>query len=112
MQKTWILCLSLVLLSGCAAVAIGAGAGAGYYVGKDERPVGQIADDAAITSAITLRYLGDQQVSAWDINVDTYAGTVTLYGNVPHRESENRAIQLARSVEGVRSVVSRLTVTQ
>jgi len=97
-------------LAGCAPVLIGGGAAAGYYVGKDERTLGEITDDANITAKIKTKYIADKAISAWDINVDTYRGVVSLYGRVPSQEVANRAVTLARGVEGVRQVNSKLTV--
>jgi len=100
----------LYCLNGCGALVVGGAAAGGYYVGKDERSVGQIADDATITSAINTKYVRDNQVSALDINVDTYRGVVTLHGSVSSKSAAARAVELARSTRGVRKVVSRLSV--
>jgi hyperosmotically inducible protein len=100
----------LGLLGGCAAAVVGGAAAGGYYAGKDERSVGQIAEDAGITSSINTRYVQDDLVQARNINVDTYNGVVTLYGNVPNQTVIDRAVSIARSVKGVRQVVSKLTI--
>lgn len=99
-----------LLAPGCAAVLVGGGATGGYYVGKDERSVGQIADDAAITASINGALIQDKSVSAIDINVDTYVGVVTLYGTVKSKKAEQRAIEIARSTRNVRKVNSKLQV--
>lgn len=113
-MKRWLSTVAVVvwvgLLSGCAAAVVGGAAGAGYYVGKDDRSAGQIAQDASITSSVNTRYVGDDLVQARIINVDTYNGVVTLYGNVPNQTVVDRAVELARGVKGVRQVVSKLTV--
>ena len=97
-------------LSGCAAAVVGGAAAGGYYVGKDERSAGQIAEDASITSTVNTRYVGDDLVQARLINVDTYNGVVTLYGTVPNQAVVDRAVELARGVKGVQQVVSKLTI--
>jgi osmotically-inducible protein OsmY len=66
--------------------------------------------DANISSAIRLKFAADELLSSSDINVDTTYGKVTLRGNVDTHSDANRAIQLGRSVAGVRSVHSSLTV--
>jgi len=96
--------------SGCVPAAIGGAAAGGYYVGKDERSIGQIADDATITATIKAKHAKDDLVRVWDINVDTYEGVVTLYGSLPSRDAESRAISLAESTGGVRRVISKITV--
>ena len=98
------------LLSGCAAAVVGGAAAGGYYAGTDERSAGQIAQDASITSTVNSRYIGDDLVQARIINVDTYNGVVTLYGNVPNQTVVDRAVELARTVKNVKQVVSKLTI--
>lgn len=98
------------VLNGCAALVIGGAAAGGYYVAKDERSVGDITDDATITSTINTRFVRDDLVSAIDINVDTYEGVVTLTGTVDSPAASVRAMQLARSTKGVKRVNSKLTV--
>lgn len=98
------------LLSGCAAAVVGGAAAGGYYVGKDDRSAVEIAQDATITSQVNTRYIGDDLVQARIINVDTFRGVVTLYGNVPNQTVVDRAVELARGVKGVREVVSKLTI--
>jgi hyperosmotically inducible protein len=107
----WLVWLVLPLsMSGCAPVLIGGAAVGGYYVGKDDRSVSQIASDASITASINAKYAKDSQVSAIDINVDTRYGVVVLYGNVSSQHVANRAVQIARSTKGVKKVISKLTV--
>lgn len=100
------------LLSGCGALVVGGAAAGGYYVGKDERTLGEITDDASITSSINAKYVKDKQVSALDINVDTRRGVVTLYGSVDSQAVASRAIEIARATRGVKQVISKLTVVQ
>ncbi|MGD2074090.1 MAG: BON domain-containing protein [Gammaproteobacteria bacterium] len=103
------LCLCLCL-GGCAAAVIGGAAAGGYYVAQSDRSAAEIANDTTITSTINTRYVKDDLVSAFDVNVDTSRGVVTLYGNVPSEQAARRAVALARSVAGVKRVESRLTV--
>lgn len=97
-------------LAGCAPLLVGGGAAAGYYMGKDERTFGEMADDAAITVKIKNKYLADETVDAGRVSVDSYRGAVMLYGTVPSREMADRAVELARSTPGVKQVSSGLTV--
>ncbi len=100
------------VMSGCAPALLAGGAAAGYYVGKDQRSVGEILDDAGITAAINAKFVKDPNVSAFDINVDTRNGVVTLYGSVANTDIEDQAIYLAQQVKGVRKIISKLTVVQ
>ena len=99
-------------LSACVPALVAGGAAAGYYAGQDERTVGEIADDAGITTAVKTRLFKDPRVSAFDINVDTRNGVVTLYGSVSSVEKEDRVIELTKQVQGVRKIVSRITVIE
>lgn len=112
MNRLWIvlLCGLLPALSGCGALVVGGAATGGYYVGQDERSAGEISRDATITSTINTRYVRDRDVSAMDINVDTYRGVVTLYGSVASQRAADRAVEIARGVKGVKQVNSKLTV--
>ena len=105
-----IVVLGSVLLGGCAAAVVGGAAAGGYYVGQDERSAGQITEDAGITATINSHYVKDDLVKARTINVDTYNGVVTLYGNVANQSVADRAVAIARGVKGVRQVVSKLTI--
>ena len=68
--------------------------------------------DANISSAIKMKFATDELLSDSDINIDTNQRNVTLRGKLNTQAEENRAIQLGRSVDGVRSVHSNLSVKQ
>ncbi|MFQ5352856.1 MAG: BON domain-containing protein, partial [Candidatus Binatia bacterium] len=71
---------------------------------------GQIVDDAGIVVSIKTAFARDEDISVWDINVDSYDGVVTLYGKVPSRKVGRRAVKIAREVKGVDDVIDRLRV--
>jgi hyperosmotically inducible protein len=98
------------LLAGCWPVALGGAAAGGYYVGKDDRPVGQIIDDAGIELSIKAAYAADDEISVWDIKVDSHDGNVKLFGKVPSRKVGRKAVKLAEAVHGVEDVVDKLSV--
>jgi hyperosmotically inducible protein len=99
-----------VASAGCVPVLVGAAAAGGYYLGNDDRPAGQIAEDAAITTRVKSRLAGDRYVDAFAINVDTHTGVVTLHGAVATRIEREQAGRLARGVGGVRRVDNRIRV--
>lgn len=103
-------CSILAMASGCTALLVGGAAAGGYVVGKDERPVSQIVDDGSITASIKSRLLADRYVKGFDIDVDTYQGAVTLTGDVPSYVARDQALRIAGSVDGVGSVVDKITV--
>jgi osmotically-inducible protein OsmY len=74
------------------------------------KTVGDTIDDATITTRVKTALLNDSQVAGLKIDVDTFKGVVTLSGAVKTRGEEQRAIQIARSVDGVTNVKSTLQI--
>jgi hypothetical protein len=68
--------------------------------------------DARITGAIKAKYVGDPDLSALSISVNTTDGIVTLSGSASSHESIGKAMLLALETEGVKEVVSTLQVRQ
>jgi osmotically-inducible protein OsmY len=52
----------------------------------------------------------EKDVRAIGINVDTVQGNVTLTGRVASQDEAERVLQVARGVEGVKAVDSKLTI--
>jgi hyperosmotically inducible protein len=69
------------------------------------------ASDLWITSATKMRLLTDSRTPALDINVETRARVVTLFGTVHSQEAKAAAAEDARKVSGVKRVVNDLQVT-
>jgi hyperosmotically inducible periplasmic protein len=83
--------LTVLILMGCAAMT-------------GRQTARQAADDTAITTKVKSSFLADPVVSATAIDVDTVDGTVSLNGIVSTEQERQRAVQLARSTEGVKQV--------
>ena len=66
--------------------------------------------DAGITTDVTTSLAADEAVSAFDVNVDTNEGVVTLTGTVPSMAAKDRAVEIARSSDGVVDVIDNLRV--
>lgn len=112
-MKVWRICAVLLLATagyGCTALAIGGAAAGGYVVGKDDRKVGQIVDDGAITAAVKTRLIRSKYVEAGKIDVDVYEGVVTLTGRVSSYLAREQAESLAAATRGVKSVDNRIEV--
>ena len=116
MKKQWIINIALITLlsfsTGCFWLAVGGAGAAGYAIAKDERTAGTIAKDAGITASVKSKLIRDKQIKALDIDVDTHSGIVTLNGHVPDEATQERAIKIAKGVEGVQSVESRLEILE
>ncbi|MBA3003111.1 MAG: BON domain-containing protein [Desulfurivibrio sp.] len=104
-------CYGCVLVSfGCSAAVVGGTAAGGYAVGSDERSAGTMVDDGAITAKVKTELIGDKNVKARNIDVDTVSGVVVLSGYVDSQHEANRAAILAKSVPGVVRVRNELQV--
>jgi hyperosmotically inducible periplasmic protein len=84
----------------------------GQQVAHKAVDVGEKIEDASITSAIKMKFANDELVSASNINVDTNNGHVTLNGTVASQAEDTRAVQIGRSVDGVKSVYSKLIIIE
>lgn len=85
-----------LLLAGCMAIT-----------GKR---MGACIDDAVISTSVKSKYIFNNDVHAFWVDVDSHNGDVVLVGAVQSKEEEDVAIRLAKSVEGVRSVTSFLKI--
>ena len=105
-NKLFVLTLSLagaLLISGCGK--------------KEEGPkpeakttVGTQIDDSAITTKVKSALLADPDVKSFDIKVETNKGVVQLSGFVDSQARVDRAVAIAKGVEGVKSVENKLSV--
>ena len=78
--------------------------------GEPKKSAGNVAQDAWITTDAKVRLIANSDTPARDINVDTLAGVVTLFGTVP-TEAARRAAELeVKKVDGVKSVENDLQV--
>jgi hyperosmotically inducible protein len=81
-----------------------------HKVGKAAGEVGDMANDAWITSKIKTALMGTDGVHASGINVDTADGVVTLNGNVRSDAEREKAVSVARDSRGVVKVIDNLSV--
>ena len=65
---------------------------------------GQFVDDATITTKVKSAFVADKTVSAMDVKVETFKGTVQLSGFAKTQAEINQAVSIARGVTGVQSV--------
>lgn len=108
---TGIIVSLLPALSGCMfVVAGGAGAEAGYVAGKKEQSAGEVVDDQWITTKIKTKLIADPDLKAFQINVDTENGIVTLKGSVGSKDEKEKAMIAAKNTKGVKKVIDKLTV--
>jgi osmotically-inducible protein OsmY len=83
--------LMLVTVVGCASTA------------KHEG-TGEYVDDAVITTKVKAAIFDDPAVKSTEVNVETFKGVVQLSGFVSSQTAMNRAVEVTRKVNGVKSV--------
>lgn len=87
-----------------------AGAVVGCAGNKQTDSTGEYVDDTVVSSKVRAQIIGDDQLSIFDIDVETFKGDVQLSGFVDSEELKTRAGMLARNVEGVKAVHNNLVV--
>ena len=70
-----------------------------------------VIDDSVITTKVKSALLADSTVKGLNIDVDTVGGTVTLSGTAKSQAERTQAEALASTIEGVRNVVNRISVS-
>jgi osmotically-inducible protein OsmY len=66
----------------------------------------EYVDDTVITTKVKAAIVADPSLKATEINVETFKGRVQLSGFVNSQADIARAVEVARSVKGVKSVAN------
>ena len=104
-MKTFLIaCMVALGLAGCAGMGTG-------DTSSGTRTAGQAVDDATIGTKLKAALAADPELSALKINVDTTQGNVRLRGEVKNMQLWRKAGDLARSIQGVKSVENQLVIT-
>jgi len=85
--------LAILLLSmlGCASTA-------------QKEGTGEYVDDSVITTKVKAAIFNEPSLKVAEINVETFKGIVQLSGFVRSRADMDKAVEVARGVNGVKSV--------
>lgn len=67
-------------------------------------------ESSVITSKVNTAIYNDPMLKDTQINVDTCKHVVVLSGSVDSPEAAERAVKVARSVDGVRAVKNKMSV--
>jgi osmotically-inducible protein OsmY len=116
--------LSSVALAGCAAMdgkdgekETTAGQPSAAHQPTASQPAasgqqssGEAVDDAVVTAKVKAKLVDDDVTKAYQIEVETFKGTVQLSGSVDSEEARMRATELAKDVGGVKDVKNSLQV--
>lgn len=97
--KHWILIAALALasLAGCAGT-------------PTQESTGEYLDDSAITTRVKSAFVSDKEVSAMNISVETFKGTVQLSGFAKSAKEAEKAESIARGVKGVKTVKNDIRI--
>ena len=87
----------VALMAGCAGSAT-------------QESTGEYIDDSGITASLKAAIYDDPMLKVGQISVESHKGVVQLSGFVDSRQAATRAVELARSVKGVKSVKNSLIV--
>ena len=77
---------------------------------RTHESTGQYVDDSVITTKVKALLAEDDFLKSFKISVETYKGRVQLSGFVNSQNAVDKAGEITRSVEGVRSVKNNLIV--
>ncbi len=83
---------------------------AGQKIDNSMKKVGNFMDDSAITAKVKAALVDDDAIKSSDISVKTDNKTVTLSGFVTSQAEAEKAVALAKGIEGVTSVSDKLHV--
>lgn len=96
--RKWVLIsVALAGLAGCAGSAT-------------KESTGEYLDDTAITTRVKSAFVSDKEVSAMNIGVETFKGTVQLSGFAKNAKEADKAETIARGVKGVKSVKNDIRI--
>lgn len=109
------LALGVALAAGVAIFATGCDRQQAVPANSTTPPsttVGTEIDDTVVTTKVKSALLGDQEVKGFEFKVETRKGKVQLSGFVDNQALADRAISIARKVEGVKDVENGMTVKE
>jgi len=94
---TFFLATLLAFFVGCASTE--QQSGTGVYI-----------DDTVLTTKVKAAVFNEPTLKSAEINVETFKGVVQLSGFVNSQADINKAVEIARGIEGVKSVKNDMRV--
>jgi hyperosmotically inducible protein len=71
---------------------------------------GEYIDDSVITTKVKAAILDEPTLKVAEVNVETFKGTVQLSGFVSSPTAAAKAVQVTRTVKGVKSVKNDMQI--
>lgn len=99
--------LKPILAAALAALLL---AGTGCASTPRHESTGEYIDDSVITMKVKAAIVKEPTLSAAEINVETFKGQVQLSGFVHDAADVTKATEVARTVDGVKTIVNSLVV--
>ena len=75
-----------------------------------QESTGEYVDDSVITTKVKSLLAADDFLKSFQIGVESFKGVVQLSGFVNTQKAVDRAVEITRSVSGVKSVKNDLVV--
>ena len=89
--------VALLSATGCASTA-------------KQEGTGEYIDDSVITAKVKAAILDEPTLKVAEINVETFKGIVQLSGFVSSTAAATKAVHIARTVDGVKSVKNDMQI--
>jgi hyperosmotically inducible periplasmic protein len=96
----------------CSAIALGLFLVASPLFAQAGRDTSTMVRDGWITTQIYAKFFVDPDIKGRNIDVETVSGVVTLRGSIQSGAERNKTVAKAKSTEGVKQVVDKLTLPQ
>jgi hypothetical protein len=77
---------------------------------RTQQSTGEYIDDSVITTKVKSLLAADDFLKSFQISVESYQGTVQLSGFVNSQKAVDKAVEIVRSVKGVKSIKNDLIV--
>jgi len=101
--------LAKIVTSGVLAAVLGLTLAGCAPTPKHEGTGGYI-DDTVVTTKVKAKLLGQKDLRSTEINVETFKGRVQLSGFVSSTQAAQEAVNVTRTVPGVRAVVNDMQI--
>ena len=95
--STFFLIALMIFLLGCASTS-------------KQEGTGEYFDDTVVTTKVKAAILNEPSLKSAEINVETFKGVVQLSGFVNSQADINKAVEVVRKVNGVKSIKNDMRV--
>ena len=77
---------------------------------RTQESAGEFVDDSVITTKVKSLLAADDFLKSFDIGVESFKGNVQLSGFVNTQKAIDKAVEIVKSVKGVKSIKNSLMV--